>query len=615
MIDTKAQRISLDFNQNSYKTIYAKQYDDKSRRVVITCLENGQRFDVDRSLTAQIKILTPDNRSILDTLTVQEDHTLLFILSQNILAAPGKAAAEVRLYDHESLISTMIFYIMIESAVYPDDTLIASDEFNALTDVMNKALTDYNYVMESALTSATAAASSASDAADSAAMAATSALEASERSDEAGAFSLEAAGKADEAKSFSLAASEKAAKASSHAVSSADSAVQSQSWAVGGTGTRTDEDIDNSKYYYEQSRHISENFSGALRPMGTVAFADLPELSSTDEGDMYNISDQFTTTDDFKEGANHIIPPGSNIYKTADGKWDILAGTPVTGVKGNAESSYRKGNVNITSADIGLGNVVNVSTNDQTPTFIQSSSRTNITSGEKLSSIFGKIMKWFADLKAVAFSGSYNDLSDRPAIPSVGNGTITITQNGMSKGTFTVNQSSNTTIALTDTNTQTVTGIKGSSEGSYLTGNVNITPSNIGLGNVNNTADANKSVKYATSAGSASNANWASSAGNADTLDGYHASSFASASHSHSYLPLGGGTMSGHMRMRGNTTYYGSSDQCGIYADGDGRTMKLIAPGYLNLMAPGIQCRDYKDESWAGRSASGFHPPNNAAKS
>lgn len=49
--------------------------------------------------------------------------------------------------------------------------------------------------------------------------------------------------------------------------------------------------------------------------------------------------------------------------------------------------------------------------------------------------------------------------------------------------------------------------------------------------------------------------NYASSAGNADTLDGYHYSSFAWASHSHSYLPLGGGTMSGAVKIQlGNTS-------------------------------------------------------------
>ena len=68
--------------------------------------------------------------------------------------------------------------------------------------------------------------------------------------------------------------------------------------------------------------------------------------------------------------------------------------------------------------NIGIENVPNVATNDQTPTFLEESSRVNINSGDKLSLIFGKIKKFFSDLKAVAFSGSYNDLSNKPTIPS-----------------------------------------------------------------------------------------------------------------------------------------------------------------------------------------------------
>lgn len=52
-------------------------------------------------------------------------------------------------------------------------------------------------------------------------------------------------------------------------------------------------------------------------------------------------------------------------------------------------------------------------------TFTQASTRANIESGETISTIFGKIKKWFADLKAVAFSGSYNDLSDKPTIANL----------------------------------------------------------------------------------------------------------------------------------------------------------------------------------------------------
>ena len=139
-------------------------------------------------------------------------------------------------------------------------------------------------------------------------------------------------------------------------------ATLAQSYAIGGTGKRENEDIDNAQHYseeaqnyYEQAKKISESFSGALRPMGTVTFANLPALSNASEGDMYNISDQFTTNANFKEGSELVIPAGSNVYKTADGKWDILAGTPVTGVKGGAEpeTAYHTGNVNLTPENIG----------------------------------------------------------------------------------------------------------------------------------------------------------------------------------------------------------------------------------------------------------------------
>ena len=53
-----------------------------------------------------------------------------------------------------------------------------------------------------------------------------------------------------------------------------------------------------------------------------------------------------------------------------------------------------------------------------------------------------------SDLATVATSGSYNDLSDKPTIPTVNNPTITITQGGVTKGSFTLNQSSGDTIAL-----------------------------------------------------------------------------------------------------------------------------------------------------------------------
>lgn len=50
-----------------------------------------------------------------------------------------------------------------------------------------------------------------------------------------------------------------------------------------------------------------------------------------------------------------------------------------------------------------------------------------------------------SDLSAVATSGSYNDLSDKPNIPTVNNATLTIKKNGTTVKTFTANASANVT--------------------------------------------------------------------------------------------------------------------------------------------------------------------------
>lgn len=59
----------------------------------------------------------------------------------------------------------------------------------------------------------------------------------------------------------------------------------------------------------------------------------------------------------------------------------------------------------------------------QEPEFTVADKRENIASKEKISKILGKIAKFFADLKTVAFSGKYNDLDGKPAI--VNNNTTT----------------------------------------------------------------------------------------------------------------------------------------------------------------------------------------------
>lgn len=48
--------------------------------------------------------------------------------------------------------------------------------------------------------------------------------------------------------------------------------------------------------------------------------------------------------------------------------------------------------------------------------FTEADARTNITTGETIPTILGKISKFFTDLKTVAFTGSYSDLTNKPSI-------------------------------------------------------------------------------------------------------------------------------------------------------------------------------------------------------
>lgn len=99
-------------------------------------------------------------------------------------------------------------------------------------------------------------------------------------------------------------------------------------------------------------------------------------------------------------------------------------------------------------------------------------------------------------------SYSWSEISGRPSIPSVGNGTITITQNGANKGSFTLNQSGNATIALTDNNTvyslpaatsSTLGGVKVGSNITNSSGTISLTKANVtaALGYTPPTSDTN----------------------------------------------------------------------------------------------------------------------------
>lgn len=127
------QNISLDFGRDTHPiTVFAKQFDKKSRYVKITPLNNGQSYTLESGITARLRLTKPDKHTVIDDAVI-ENGVITVELTEQALTAAGTAVAEIGLYKGSSLLSSQIFYIEIKKAAYNPDALASSDELNALT--------------------------------------------------------------------------------------------------------------------------------------------------------------------------------------------------------------------------------------------------------------------------------------------------------------------------------------------------------------------------------------------------------------------------------------------------------------------------------------------------
>lgn len=173
-----------------------------------------------------------------------------------------------------------------------------------------------------------------------------------------------------------------------------------------------------------------------------------------------------------------------------DGDYNHLTNQPTIPTVNNSTITIQKNGTDVDSfttnanANKSINIAVPTKTSDLTndskfiidnPTFTEAQTRANIVSGETFATILGKIMKFFSDLKTVAFTNSYTDLDNlptipsaqiqsdwsqsnsaevdyiknKPTIPTVNNATLTIQKNGATVNTFTANASSNVTANIT----------------------------------------------------------------------------------------------------------------------------------------------------------------------
>lgn len=107
-----------------------------------------------------------------------------------------------------------------------------------------------------------------------------------------------------------------------------ETAATAKTEAVTESNSYTDEQVEAAKAALQTD--INAKISTAYKVKGSSTFANLPTPSAAEEGYVWNITDAFTTTDTFVEGAGKKYPAGANIVciEESEGvfKFDVLPG-------------------------------------------------------------------------------------------------------------------------------------------------------------------------------------------------------------------------------------------------------------------------------------------------
>ena len=160
-IQQTTAKITLDLYTKNVVSVNAKQYDDQTRYIEITCVENGIVFTVDKStMSAFVRLKKPDDNGVFNEAEVTSDGKLKIELTEQMLSASGRAIADVFLLRkvftsnekptniddiykiNAPIISIMDFYINITPTALNHSQIESSYEFNALTNAL--AQIDFN---------------------------------------------------------------------------------------------------------------------------------------------------------------------------------------------------------------------------------------------------------------------------------------------------------------------------------------------------------------------------------------------------------------------------------------------------------------------------------------
>ena len=440
------QKITLDLTISRVQNVHCSQDDADSRNILITLSDNGKPYSIPSEVRILLKISKPDNTYVYideddaDHLFRNDDGTISIILSEQATCVSGICEAELQFITPKETISTRKFNIIVKKSVINDEEIESVIESNIiqkmirhLIDFMNPHKVNKEQVGLGNVPNVTT-------------------NDQTPTYEEAEEFENISSG---EKLSIAFGKIQKAISSLLGHINNFDNPHKTTKSQIQLGNVDNTSDVDkpvstaqqkaidgayaNSNKYTDQK--IADLINGAPETMDTLKeVADAIEKNKSvvealdksigtkanqNELDTHTGNDTIHITSDERtkwNDANNKKHTHSN-KSVLDGitselvqKWTETSSSSVTGIKGVNEDSFRRGNVELTAENVGAVSTGG-DTAENTTAFTAASARENLKSGESHATLFGKIAKWFADLKEVAFTGKipWADVTGKPS--------------------------------------------------------------------------------------------------------------------------------------------------------------------------------------------------------
>lgn len=440
------QKITLDLTISRVQNVHCSQDDADSRNILITLSDNGKSYSIPSEVRILLKISKPDNTYVyideddVDHLFRNDDGTISIILSEQATCVPGICEAELQFITPKETISTRKFNIIVKKSVINDEEIESVIESNIiqkmirhLIDFMNPHKVNKEQVGLGNVPNVTT-------------------NDQTPTYEEAEEFENISSG---EKLSIAFGKIQKAISSLLGHINNFDNPHKTTKSQIQLGNVDNTSDVDkpvstaqqkaidgayaNSNKYTDQK--IADLINGAPETMDTLKeVSDAIEKNKSvvealdksigtkanqNELDAHTGNDTIHITSDERtkwNDANNKKHTHSN-KSVLDGitselvqKWTETSSSSVTGIKGANEDSFRRGNVVLTAENVGAV-PTGGDTAENTTAFTAAPARENLKSGESHATLFGKIVKWFSDLKEVAFTGKipWSDVTGKPS--------------------------------------------------------------------------------------------------------------------------------------------------------------------------------------------------------